>query len=79
MSFDKVKDHDELIRDKHSKAVLTVDRRAYFKHLQEKKIAQESIDNRERITRVENDINIVKDEISEIKQMLLQIVSQKVD
>ena len=76
MSYIKVKDHSQLVRDEHSRAVVNTDQKAYLKHLQEKKRAEEIRATGDRVAGVESDINMLKNEMTEIKQLLLQVVSQ---
>jgi hypothetical protein len=76
MKYHKVKQHEELLRDPHSKAVINTDHRAYMKHLQEKRIAEETRMTSERVASVESDINMLKEDMADIKQLLMQVVSQ---
>tara|TARA_S200002703_G_C3594564_1_gene182643 strand:+ start:233 stop:475 length:243 start_codon:yes stop_codon:yes gene_type:complete len=76
MKYHKVEKHEGLLRDPHSKAVVNVDQRAYMSHLQEKKRTEEIRATGDRVAGVESDINMLKDEMTEIKQLLLQVVSQ---
>jgi len=76
MKYYKVKEHDNLARDPHSKAVVNVDQHAYVRHLQEKKHTEEVRSTSHRVASVESDINMLKDDMTEIKQLLQQVVSQ---
>jgi predicted ATPase len=76
MKYHKVKQHSELLRDPHSKAVVNTDHKAYMKHLQEKRRAEEIRATGDRVASVESDINMLRNEMTEIKQLLMQVVSQ---
>ena len=76
MKYHKVKQHEDLLRDPHSKAVVTADHKAYMKHLQDKRLAEEARNANQRVAGVEADINMLKNEMTEIKQLLLQVASQ---
>lgn len=63
-----VEGHKDLIRDPHSKAVLSVDKEALMNHRKKKAMMKQVYEDSNRIERVEN-------EVSEIKNMLSQILS----
>jgi hypothetical protein len=68
-NFAKVKDHSGLIREMYSKAILNVDDQALSDHRKKKVMMREVINNSQKINKMENDIQ-------EIKQMLLAIVEK---
>ena len=68
MSYRKVKDHPELIKDEESKAVLNTDVTAldaYRKRRQQNRSVQTMCD----------DLNNLKSEMTEIKSMLKEIIN----
>lgn len=67
-NFAKVKDHNGLIRDMDSKAILNVDTKALIEHRSKKQVMKGVIDNSKKIDNLENDI-------SEIKQLLAQLIN----
>jgi len=71
--FAKVKDHDNLIRDMNSKAILNTDRLAlqeyYQKREQAKKELSEKTESKQRLDKIENDM-------AEIKNLLTQLVGR---
>lgn len=69
MEIAKVTDHKEYVRDLNTNAVLTVDSTAKERH--EKIIYQI---NKEK--RVQEQINNLKDDVSEIKQMLKELIGR---
>jgi hypothetical protein len=69
-NYAKVKEHRNLIRDLHSKAILNIDNQALTEHRNKKKIMKKVIDNSQKIEKMENDL-------SEIKQMLCILIDKK--
>ena len=67
--YAKVKEHKELIRDMHSKAVLNTDSQALLEHRKKKAMMQEVVNNSMKINQIENDI-------AEIKQMLISLAQK---
>lgn len=67
-NFAKVKDHNGLVRDMDSKAILNVDTKALIEHRSKKQVMKGVIDNSKKIDNLENDI-------SEIKQLLAQLIN----
>jgi hypothetical protein len=74
--FAKVKDHDNLIRDMNSKAVLNTDRAGLQEYYQKrdnaKKEQSEKIETKQRIDKIEKDM-------SEIKELLYEIAKKGVN
>lgn len=71
MKFVKVKDHPSLKRDTYTQAVINTSNSEY----EEYKKIQENASIRSRV--IENEINSLKNDISEIKSILKQIVQGK--
>lgn len=71
--FAKVKDHENLVRDMNSKAILNTDRLAlqeyYQKREQAKKELSEKAESKQRLDKIENDM-------AEIKNLLAQLVGR---
>ena len=74
--FAKVKDHDNLVRDMNSKAVLNTDRAGLQEYYQKrdsaKKEQSEKIETKQRIDKKEKDM-------SEIKELLYEIAKKGVN
>lgn len=68
-NYAKVKDHRGLVRDMDSKAVLNVDTQALHEHRRKKKVMTDLMNQSSRIDKIENDV-------SEIKDMLLQLLKK---
>ena len=70
--FAKVKDHENLVRDMNSKAILNTDRLALQEYYQKRELAKkelsEKTESKQRLDKIEN-------EMSEIKELLRMMVS----
>jgi len=69
-NYVKVKDHNGLVRDMSSKAILSVDTAALEEHRKKKSMMKGVIENSHKINRIEDDI-------LEIKQLLAQLINTK--
>jgi len=67
----KVKEHNDLVRDPVSKAIINVDERGYETYLAKKEALKQK--NRQ-IDKNSEDIVKLKDDISEIKEMLKMLI-----
>ena len=65
----KVKDHENLRRDPHSRAIINVDKQEYVAYLKKQQKAQ-------RLEQVESKVYDMQNDIKDIKQMLQQLVSK---
>ena len=74
--FAKVKDHDNLVRDMNSKAVLNTDRAGLQEYYQKRDVAKkeqsDKIETKQRIDKIEKDM-------SEIKELLYEIAKKGVN
>ena len=71
--FAKVKDHDGLVRDLSSGAIINTNRSEYESYM---KARERAMENDLKIAQQSEDINNLKNSVSEIKE-LLQILVQK--
>ena len=69
----KVEDHPELSRDEYSKGVTNIDNDAYTKYMQGAIVRKER--NTTLMSNTE-EINNLKEDMSEIKDMLRQLISK---
>ena len=67
MNHLKVKDHNNLVRDTRSKAILNTDMAALLKRRREKEVNVT-------LNSLNEEVNTIKNEFLEIKQLLKQIV-----
>lgn len=71
--FAKVKDHENLVRDMNSKAILNTDRLALQEYYQKRELAKkemlEKAESKQRLDKIENDM-------AEIKNLLAQLVGR---
>ena len=65
----KVKDHKNLVRDSHSRAIINTDKTGYMAYLKKKQKA-------EGLEHVESKVYDMQNDIKDIKQMLQQLVSK---
>ena len=70
--FAKVKDHENLVRDMNSKAILNTDKLALQEYYQKRELAKkelsEKTESKQRLDKIENDM-------AEIKELLRMMVS----
>lgn len=69
----KVVDHPNLRRDRHSGAIVDVDEDAYNNYLQQK---QAKLNQAARISLLEETINKVESDVSEIKSLLTRLLEK---
>lgn len=69
----RVVDHANLRRDRHSNAVIDVDDQAYNQYIMQKTARQRQ---EERISHLEETINKVESDISDIKSLLTQLLDK---
>ncbi|MAH09428.1 MAG: hypothetical protein CL961_07155 [Euryarchaeota archaeon] len=67
MDYIKVKDHDSLLRDPRTGAIVNTNRSEFLKHVEARR-------KMSRIETVVDDINNLKDEVSEIKALLRELI-----
>lgn len=67
MDYLKVKDHDSLLRDPRTGAIINTNRSEFLKHVESRR-------KMSRIETVVDDINNLKDEVSEIKALLRELI-----
>jgi len=70
VSYIKVKQHNNLVRDTRTKAILNTDMVALIKARKEKQISVT-------LSSLTQEVDIIKDEFKEIKTLLKQIVGKK--
>jgi len=67
MDYIKVKDHDSLLRDPKTGAIVNANKGEFLKHVEARR-------KMHRIETVVDDINNLKNEISEIKALLRELI-----
>ena len=73
-NYIKVEDNADLVRDKHSGAIVNTNTTAYDRAVARSKLAQKQRDDLRSATR---EINNIKCEMHEIKSLLKQLVSKE--
>ena len=68
--FAKVKDHDNLVRDMNSKAILNTDKLALQDYYQKRELAKkelsEKTESKQRLDKIENEMSEIKDLLREL-------------
>ena len=72
MKFSKVEGHTNLVRDQTTNAIINTDMKEYRNY---KSIQQIKEDEKQKIESLENDISIMKDDLSEIKNLLRSLAN----
>ena len=68
----QVKGQANLFRDKSTNAILNTDMNAYQNYMESKRIKEEEV---KRISDIESDLNSLKSDIDEIKNLLRSLVN----
>jgi len=71
MKFSKVDGYTNLVRDEHTKAVLNTNMNEYKNYIEQRRIKNQEL---EKIQTLENDVNSMKNDLSEIKSLLRSII-----
>jgi predicted transcriptional regulator len=74
MNFVKVKDHDGLVRDTSSGAILNTNQADYNSYMTAR---SKAIEKEMQFSQQIEELNNIKQDVSEIKEMLLQILAKK--
>ena len=68
--FAKVKDHENLVRDMNSKAILNTDKLALQEYYQKRELVKkelsEKTESKQRLDKIENEMSEIKDLLREI-------------
>lgn len=68
-----VEGRPNLYRDQSSGAIINTDRNAYQQHLKQIKLAQ---DEKLKMERLENEVENIKNDLSEIKSLLISFINK---
>ena len=72
MDYVKVKDNDHLIRDANSNCIVNTNKAEYEEYLTRRKLKKSE---KNKVDNLERDISTLRDEITEIKDMLRSLVN----
>ena len=72
----QVEDHKNLYRDSNSKAIINFNNDEYAKYMQAYK---KRVKSKQKLDNTVDEINIIKQEMSEMKDMLRQLITNKVN
>lgn len=73
MEFLKVQGHNSLVRDPSTGAIINTNKSEYEQYMQARKLAEE---REEKISQHTVEINNIKNELQDIKSLLLQLVNK---
>ena len=72
MDYVKVKDHDHLMRNTQSNCIVNTNKAEYEEYLTRRKLKKSE---KNKVVNLERDISTLRDEITEIKDMLRSLVN----
>jgi hypothetical protein len=72
----EIKGKTDIVRDIHSKAILTVDMSKLEEHRNKRQAAKMVYENSLKVVELENDINTIKQDMSDIKLLLQQLIKE---
>ena len=72
MDYVKVKDNEHLIRDPNSNCIVNTNKAEYDEYLTRRKLKKSE---KNKVENIERDISTLRDEITEIKDMLRSLVN----
>ena len=72
MNYIKVKDNEHLIRNSESNCIVNTNKAEYDEYLTRRKLKQ---NEKNKVDNLERDISTLRDEITEIKDMLRSLVN----
>jgi hypothetical protein len=73
MSYLKIKDNEKLVRDANTKNIINTDIQGYHQYVEAYKQKQSEV---VRITKLESEMDVIKNDLSEIKNLLISLVKQ---
>lgn len=74
MTYIKVKDKNHLERDKLSNGIVNTDVENYEKYLE---TYRQKYNEKQKITNLENEMNVIKNDLSEIKNLLVSLIKNE--
>ena len=72
MDYVKVKDHDHLIRNTKSNCIINTNKAEYDEYMTRRKLKK---NEKNKVENIERDISTLRNEISEIKDLLRSLVN----
>lgn len=73
MKYSKVEGHTNLIRDEKTKAILNTNESDYENYIRKREIKK---NEDERISSLENNVNMIKSDLDEIKNLLRSLANE---
>lgn len=72
MNYAKIEGHPDLIRDTRTNAVMNTNQVDYQSYLA---LAQSKRDEKTKVETMERDLNVIKDEINQVKNLLQELLN----
>lgn len=73
MKYSKVSGHSNLIRDEETKAILNTNMNDYNSYMAQKRLKERE---NQKIQNLEQDVDIIKDDLNEIKNLLRRLLNE---
>jgi len=73
MEFIKVEGYDGLVRDPNTKAIININKDDYEKY---KKQRETKLKEKEKVEKIEFDVNSIKNDLDEIKNILRSLINE---
>jgi hypothetical protein len=73
MNYLRIKDNEKLVRDIDTKSIVNTDYQGYQQYVEAYKQKQSEV---VRIAKLESEMDVIKNDLSEIKKLLLSLVKQ---
>jgi len=71
MEYVKVKDHLNLVRDPRTNAILNTNKNEYDEYI---KMRNKNLSEKEKVEKLETDVNEIKNDLDEIKDLLKHLI-----
>lgn len=68
-----VEGRPNLYRDKNSGAIINTDRTAYERHMKQLELSKQE---KNRIDKIESDVEMIKENLSEIKDLIVNLINK---
>jgi len=71
MEYVKVKDHNNLVRDPKTNAIINNNKHEYDEYIKRR---NKNLSEKERVENLENDVKVMKSDLNEIKDLLKHLI-----
>lgn len=74
MTFKKIKDHDNLVKNTINNSIINIDMQEYENYIETYRQAKSKLEESKKINQLEKDLDKISNEISEIKELLKRLI-----